>query len=764
MQLNSFFIFMLLSTIGYSQSSWICSGQVVDVQSNEPLVGAHVYSLGVKNGTSTDVYGRYSISVQSSDKVLIASYIGYLPDTCFNLTTGCYFELKPLELEEVIVKANRSTIQKEIGQFTPTMKQIKSLPTLLGDVDIMKSMTLLPGVSGGVEGSAGLLVRGGNLSHNLILLDGTPVYNSTHLFGFMSAFNPLAIKNVKLYKGGFPAQYGGRLSSVLDITMKDGNMRKRATDLSIGLINSSMVTEGPIWTDRVSYMLAGRMMNLSPILGLGHAASDETASYWVYDFNGKVKFKISKKQSLYLSYFQGRDNFGIKDFFEKNKFKWGNRVASLRYNNQISNNIFLDAGFYYNKYAYLAMLESKTIEKQVERFTNSSSIDDLSLKLKARWVLSSKYRLNFGMELSRKGFTPVNYSNQLVDSLGKVQYERKVNNHLLTDDAVGFIDNDFSISRKVNLKVGGRGMVYRNKNYLAKTLDLRASLTYKLSHDGSLKLAFDEMNQPFHLLNSIGSGTPNEVWIPSIRHLPLSKATQLSVGYERRINKPNIRISVEAYVKRMKDLIRYKPGVAYVFIQKNQWQNNVLSGGKGRAYGIEFFASKSTGRLTGWLGYTLSWSQRQYSGTNRGEWFAANYERRHDVEITSNYKISKKWSLSGTFVFQTGRPITLPVAFYVLPDEPFGHRYNIVFDKINASRTKVYHRMDLSLSRKHTTKRDREAMWTFGVYNAYARKNPFSYQAYLSRHEDQVEVDPRLVLYQKSWFNLVPSINYSIKF
>lgn len=765
MQLNSFLFFYFFFIISsYGQTTWVCSGQVVDSQTNEPLVGANVYTLSVEKGTVTDAYGRYSLSVKLADKALIASYIGYESDTCLNLINGCYFELKPLELKEVIVRANQPELQKKLGQFTPTMEQISSLPTLLGDIDIMKSMTLLPGVSGGVEGSSGLLVRGGNLSHNLVILDGTPVYNSTHLFGFMSAFNPVAIKNVTLYKGGFPAQYGGRLASVLDITMKDGSMRKRATDLSIGLVNSSFMTEGPIWRDKISYMIAGRMLNLSPILGLGHAASGETASYWVYDFNGKVKYKLSKKQSLYLSYFQGQDNFRINEIFESSKYKWGNSVVSLRYNNQISRRVFLDAGLYYNKYAYQATQESTSFEKNTERFRNASGIDDLSAKLAARWVFSSKYRMRFGVELSQKSFIPVNFSNQLIDSLGGILYGRDVRDYLLTNDFVYFLENDVVVSRKIKMKIGGRGIVYKNNGYFSNSMDLRTSLTYEIGQNGSIKFAFDEMNQPFHLLNSIGSSTPNEVWIPSIEKLPLSKATQLSLGFEKMLPRQDVKISIEAYYKRMKNLVRYKPGVAYVFIQKNQWQENVLAGGDGKAYGVEFFANKSKGRFTGWLGYTLSWSQRKYSGTNRGKWFAANYERRHDIELTANYKLTKKWKLAGTFVFQTGRPLTLPSGFYLLPDEPFGHRYNIVFDEINDSRTKVYHRLDISASRQYVTKRNREAMWTFGVYNVYARNNPFSYRALLSSHENGIEVDPRMILYQKSWFNFVPSINYSIKF
>lgn len=764
MQLNSFFYFLLLfvlPSLGFTQNnSWVCSGQVVDTLTNEPLVGANIYTSDFKYGVTTDEYGRYGLEVDSSYKLLIASYIGYESDTCFRAKSSCYFKLSPLKLKEVIVKSSKKSVQNEMGQFSPSIEQITALPTLLGDVDILKAMTLLPGVSGGVEGSSGMLVRGGNLSHNLIILDGTPVYNSSHLFGFMSAFNPDAVKYVKLYKGGFPAQYGGRLASVLNITMKDGNMRKPAANLSVGIVNSSLVVEGPIGKDKISYMIAGRLMNLSPILGLGHKASDETASYWIYDTNAKMKFNINRKQSILLSYLQSQDKFGIGNNLEKSKLKWGNKVGSIRYQNQLSSRWLLDMGIYYNRYLYSSGNETKSIE--TEQSTAASGIDDRTAKVKASYVASPSLLIQVGGEYGHKGFTPIDFEKIVKDSSNMILGQSHIQEQLKTTNAIAFWDNELSIKNRFILRLGARGIFHQTDSIKYQNIDLRASATLNLDERSSIKMAYDEMNQPFHLLKTVGNSAPNEIWIPTVSGISPSLSRQLSLGYLVRIPRWNTQMSVEIFAKRMKGLVRYKPGQAYLYLPPEDWRSGVIGNGEGRAEGIELFINRTAGRFTGWLGYTLSKSQRKYSQTNSGDWFAANYDRRHDLELVANYKINKKWNVSSTFIYQSGRPLTLPSAFYIWPRIPFGQNFNLVYNKINGSRTQSYHRMDLSFTRKHKTSRDRDASWTFGVYNVYARNNPFSYQASISGASDKSQT--KIVLFQKSLFNVIPSINYRLKF
>ena len=769
MQLNSFIyiLFLLLFYLpGFAQQTWTCSGQVVDASSREPLVGANVYTIDFRYGTTTDEYGRYTLMVKNEYNELIASYIGYQSDTCRRVSQGCYFELHTQSLREVVVKADKQVVQKELGTFSPTMEQVKALPTLLGDVDILKAMTLLPGVSGGVEGSSGMLVRGGNLSHNLILLDGTPVYNSSHLFGFMSSFNPDAVKHVELYKGGFPVVYGGRLASVLGVTMKDGNMRKWAGNLSAGLVNSSMVAEGPIWKDRVSCMVAGRLFSLSPLLGLGRKTYDEKYGYWVYDWNSKIKFKLTQNQSLYFSYFQGVDYFLSQEFNTKNQVKWGNRVASIRYNNQLSSRLFADFGVYYNHYRYGANYENTPID-ETSILAVKSTIDDWTEKIKMRWVLSPKFRMLLGGALSQKIFTPVDFDFSLKDANAQVIDHQVAKEHLPTRSLVGFWGNEWTPTAHLKLKFGLRSIFYRMASFRFDDTDFRTSASYKLTGIGTFKLAYDEMNQPFHLLTTVGSESPNEIWIPGFEKIQPSEAQQVSFGYSTSFSGSGTYLSVETYLKKMKNLVRYRPGAAYLFAQKSDWRNRVIGGGEGKAYGLEFFIRHKSRRLTGWLGYTMEWSNRRYEQVNKGEWFAANYERRHDLELTASYQISKKWSVAGLFVFQTGRPLTLPTSFYVSPTEPGGvlTRYTLVFDKINGSRTKVYHRMDLSFTRRHRTKRDREAAWSFGAYNVYARNNPFSYVVSIAETDaDHNPIRPRIALSQKSLFNLIPSVNYRLKF
>ncbi len=762
MQLNSllflYFFFILSLPFAEAQTEWVCSGQVVDQESQEPLVGANIYTEDFKFGTTTDEYGRYIIRVGSDYNRLIASYIGYQSDTCYR-QDNCYFELKIQALTEVVVKGKKTEVQEEMGQFSPSMEQIKKLPSLLGDVDILKSLTLLPGVSGGVEGSSGILVRGGNLSHNLIVLDGTPVYNSNHLFGFMSSFNPDAIKHVKLYKGGFPAQYGGRLASVLNITMKDGNMRKRTSNLSVGLVNSSFVTEGPIWRDKISYMLAGRMFNLSTLWWLMSKATRAHYGYWVYDLNAKIKYKITKKQSLYLSVLRGQDNFGSKESKSEDKVKWGNKVAGLRYNNQVLNSLFLDMGVYYNRYAFKSGLKYSVVH--TNQSSSASSIEDVSAKLNAKWVASPRFRVHIGGEYGLKRFAPVDFERVVTDLQGDTLGIEKAYEQLATHNTIFFMDNELDVTSWMKLKLGVRAFSYETDGFQFKDKDIRASSEWSFGQSSRIKLSYDEMNQPFHLLTTVGSSTPNEIWIPGVASIPPSKSRQLAIGYSMKIPRLKSLVSIEAYGKDMNNLVRYKPGQAYVFEKRDVWKEHVIGGGIGKAYGIELFLSRTEGRFKGWAGYTWSKSLRQYQQVNRGDWFPANYDRRHDLELTASYQISKKWDAAGTFIYQSGRPLTLPKGFYLVPSVPFGHYFNVVFDKINGSRTANYHRLDLSVTRRHLTKRGNEASWTFGVYNAYARNNPFYYNVSFADHEG---VTPRIILSQKSILNIIPSINYHVKF
>ncbi len=770
MQLNTFLIFIVVSffilPFSYGQDSRSVSGQVVDVHSNEPIVGANVYTEDFRYGTITDAYGRYTIKIDSVYKVLFASYIGYESISCTLSGKGCTFELVPIELTEVVVKANSQSPQREIGRFSPSIELMKNLPSLGGDVDIVKSLTLLPGVSGGVEGSSSMSVRGGNLSHNLIMLDGTPVYNSSHLFGFMSSFNPEAVKHVELYKGGFPVQYGGRLASVLDVTMKDGNMRHTNTDLSIGIVNNSLLTEGPILEDKLSYMLAGRTFNFGWLLSGLSLASDDAMSYFVYDVNAKLKYKISDRQSLFVSYFRGQDRLrDDTDYTTIKKIKWGNQVVSIRYFNQLANSLFVDAGVYYNQYDYGN--SSKEIRKKTNILSNfsKSQIHDTSAKLKGRWDVLSGYRLQFGVELSRKEFTPVNYERNALDSGGNIIDSNKDKVSIQSLDYVGYLGHELRLGKKVDVYAGLRSMLYKNERFSFFDTDFRASISWKISNESNVKVAYDEMHQPFHLLSTVGSASPNEIWLPGTEDVPPSKSKQWSVGYTQKIPALDAMASIEIFDKKMSNLVRYKPGAAYVFSDDLNWQHQVLGNGDGRAKGVELFFSRSSGRLTGWVGYTLAQSLRRYAQTNHGEWFSANYDRRHDIELTAAYKYSEKWTFAGTFVYSTGRPLTLPSAVYKVPVNPtvfLRPQYNVVFRSINASRTRDYHRLDISFKKEYSNRKGRKASWTFGVYNAYLHRNAFAYELEFQENTDNNTV--RVILKEKSFLNFIPSINYRIKF
>lgn len=759
-------MYLLSLPISYGQQKISISGQVVDGRTNEPIIGANVYTKDFKYGTTTDEYGRYAIRIDTTYKVLIASYLGYAPSTCTLSQNGCMFELSPVELTEVVVKANGDSPQEEIGHFSPSIELIKSLPSLGGDVDIVKSLTLLPGVSGGVEGSSSMSVRGGNLSHNLIMLDGTPVYNSSHLFGFMSSFNPEAVKHVDLYKGGFPVQYGGRLASVLDVTMKDGNMRYTNTDLSIGLVNNSLLTEGPIIEDKLSYMLAGRSFNPGWLLSGLSIASENSMSYFVYDINAKLKYKISDKQSLFVSYFRGKDRLrDDTDFSTIKKIKWGNQVVSIRYFNQLANRLFIDAGVYYNQYQYGN--SSREIAKKTNALSSysKSKINDTSAKLKGRLDVLSNYRIQFGAEISQKKFTPVDYERNVLDKNGKIIDSNKDFVGIQSLDYVGYLGHELQIGKRVDVYAGLRSMLYKNDQFSFFNTDLRSSISYKLNNMANVKIAYDEMHQPFHLLSTVGSVSPNEIWLPGTEAVPPSKSQQWSIGYTQKIPALNAMASIEVYDKQMTNLVRYRPGAAYVFTDDLNWQNQVLGKGAGKAKGVELFFSRSTGRLTGWVGYTYAQSLRKYAETNHGKWFASNYDRRHDIELTAAYKLSKKWTFSGTFVYSTGRPLTLPSAVYKIPTTPtvfLRPQYNVVFRSINASRTRDYHRLDISFKKEYTNRKGRESSWTFGVYNAYLHRNTFAYELKFKENTENNSI--KVILKEKSFLNFIPSFNYRIKF
>lgn len=768
MQLNFLIFFSFLTFSLSGQSFQRISGTVLEKESLEPIIGASVYTEDFKYGVITNAYGQYSINIDSNYQQLIASYIGFRQDTMsISDSRVCNFELKVNPLKEVVVTAKHVT-QAEIGRFTPAVTALKKIPSLLGEVDLVKSLTLLPGVSGGIEGTSGLIVRGGNTSHNLILLDGVPVYNATHLFGFISSFNPSAVKHVELIKGGFPAQYGGRLASVLNVNLKEGNLRKRNTELSLGIINSSFLTEGPIVKDKASYMISARSSNLGILLSPYYlafkaGAVKEFASYGMYDLNAKVNYKISPSQSIYLSYFHSRDRLSFLTKNSKNRIKWGNQVVALRYNNKLFSSLLFDAGMYYNQYDFGtqqngsdSLITSKSHTKTIIR--------DVSFKSKINWHIGKYNNLILGVDVGSRKFTPID-NGQLITHVDHGILEEESRKDVLSSwEMVTFVDEKIKIANWLDVNIGARSFAYHGKdNYRYWAIEPRMNVKAKLGN-WRMKLAYDEMHQTAHILTSIGNLNPNELWIPSTKEIVPSRSRQLSMGVSVPIKSAGLGVSLEFFGKKMDNLVRYRPGASYLFGQDEAWQEGVVVDGIGLAYGTELFVNVERARWSGWLGYTLSWSDRQFPDVNRGRWFPANFDRRHDFELTGSYRINEKWSVASTFIFQTGRSITYPSAFYRTPPQngDLFPSFYVEYDKINGDKTPPYHRLDCSFSKKWISRKGREKQISFGAYNVYFHNNAFLYGASFNAYGENVD-KPKLVLIQKSFFNFIPSFNYSIK-
>ena len=772
MQLNFLFFFMLFTFSLYGQSLQHITGTVVDKSSYEPIIGANIYTPDYKFGTTTNAYGQYTLAVESHYQELVSSYIGFRQDTIEIPSNGiCNFELNIEQLEEVVVTAKQVT-QPEMGRFTPPVAALKKIPTLLGEVDLVKSLTLLPGVSGGIEGTSGLIVRGGNTSNNLILLDGVPVYNATHLFGFISSFNPAAVKYVELIKGGFPAQYGGRLASVLNINLKEGNFRKRNTELSLGVINSSFLTEGPIVKDKASYMLSARSSNLgillSPLyLAYKSGAKKDYFNYGMYDLNAKVNYKISPYQSIYISYFHSADRLSFLKKESKAKggrqVKWGNQVVALRYNNKLSRSILIDAGMYFNEYNFRTRLTASD-SLITTKETTRTAIQDFSFKTKINWNVGKYSNLKFGVDIGRRTFTPIDNGQFATHRDAGVLENESSKDVLSVWETVVFADEQIRLTDWLNVNIGARSFLYNgqdNAQYIG--IEPRLNVKAKLGKV-DVKIAYDVMHQTAHLLTTVGNLNPNELWIPSNKNLAPSNSRQLSLGLAMPIKPKGLGVSLEFFGKKMNNLVRYRPGATYLFSQDKSWEKNVVGDGIGVAYGAELFVNIERGRLSGWLGYTLSWSDRQFPTVNKGRWFPANFDRRHDLELTGSYRINDKWSVASTFIFQTGRSITYPSAFYRTPPSngELFPTYVVEFDRINGDKTSPYHRLDLSFSKDWVSRKGREKQISFGAYNVYFHNNAFLYGATFDAYGEKVNM-PELVLTQKSFFNFIPSFNYSIK-
>jgi len=784
------FLFLLVAQIFFSQEKVTINGTVYDNNSNETLIGVSVYFPELKTGTTTNEYGFYSITVPKGNYKIQVSYLGFKSiienlNLTVNVTKNFKLEEETESLDEIIIesdieKLNIKTPQMSVNKLTAAT--IKQIPVVLGESDIIKSIILLPGVTSAGEGASGFNVRGGAADQNLILLDEAIVFNSSHVFGFFSVFNPDVIKDVKLYKGGIPARYGGRLSSVLDIYQKEGNSKEFKLTGGIGLVSSRLLAEGPIEKEKSSFLIGGRASYAHLFLPLFD--NDNTAYF--YDLNSKVNYRFNKKNNLFLSTYFGKDVFGISDNFVN---KYGNNVLNLRWNHLFSDKLFSNLSLIYSDYFYGLTLDFVGFEWD-------SGITNFNLKYDFKHYLNNTFTLNYGINNIYIKFNPGKIIPNRPDS--GIQPEKLIDKY--ANEFAAYIDAEHRISDKLTLQYGLRFSnftrlgqdelnVYANneaviynqqfKKYESASptgtesfsrsdvlasfnnFEPRFSLSYLLSDESSVKLSYNRMAQYLHLLSNTASPTPLDVWAPSGRFIKPQLLDQFAAGYFKSIKGGDYSLETEVFYKDIQNRIDYINGAN--LIANNEIETVILNG-QARAYGLEVLFKKNEGNFKGWLAYTLSRSEQQTPGRNtnepginQGKWYSTPFDKTHDLSLNASYELSKKWTFNANFLFQTGQPTNYPVGQY----EVQGLNIPIFDDdRRNADRLPAYHRFDISatLTPEKNKNRKWQAEWVFGIYNLYGRQNAASINFRQNRETLRNEA------IQTSIFGIVPSVTYNFKF
>lgn len=755
------------------------SGYIRDADTRESLIGANVFDLRKSLGSSSNTYGFFSLTLPVDSVNLNISYVGYQGKSIsFYLRKDTVLDISLSArgmMDEIVVSAEKYEAIQEVSQMSSInvpIEQIKSLPALLGEVDVLKILQLLPGVQSGNEGTSGLYVRGGGPDQNLILLDGVPVYNVSHLFGFFSVFNADAINNVQLIKGGFPARYGGRLSSVLDISMKEGNMQRFQAEGSVGIVASRLTLEGPIIKDKTSFIVSGRRTYIDvltrPLTRLA-LQGNGTAGYYFYDLNAKINHKFSDRSRLFLSSYMGDDRAftrfkdfnitseGRTDINTQFGLNWGNLTAALRWNYVINPKFFSNTTLTYSRYRFDVgvnfdyLFTPNSGPKQEQIFANRyfSGIEDLGAKVDFEYVPNPNHFIRFGTNYIHHTFNPGVTSVRSGQAIDTTFGATKLGAHELAF----YVEDDFKIGSRLKINPGLHFSVFQPGSRVYTSLQPRFSGRYLLSDKVSLKASYANMAQFIHLLTNSGIGLPTDLWVPSTDRIAPQRSWQVAAGIAYNLGN-NYEFSVEGYYKEMFNLIEYKEGASFID-SSGDWQDKVEVG-DGDSYGAEVFLQKKKGRLTGWIGYTLSWTNRQFDNLNFGRPFPYKYDRRHDIGIATVYDVSEKIDVSGTWVYGTGNALSLPNAIYPVGDGNSWPFFAQHYGERNSFRMAAYHRLDLSINFK--TKKPRGyRTWSFGLYNAYSRMNPFFVDLSYDRRGNR-----RFIQY--SLFPVIPAVSYNFKF
>lgn len=771
-----FFANIFFSAI-YAQNITV-SGYITD-ENGETLIGSTVYHSKSGRGIQANTYGFYSITLPKDLTILTYSMVGFEAQT-IELTlfqdTSLNIQLKPIIFQAVEIRANRRPSEQNISTVSLPIEQIKNIPAIGGEVDIIKALGMTPGVSNGTEGSAGLYVRGGTPDQNLILLDEAVVYNPNHLFGFVSVFNPDAVKNVDLIKGGFPARYGGRLSSVLDITMREGNFKKKKTDIGIGLLASRITLERPLIPNRLSIIFSARSSYLGVILlpfWLNYKLSSKDAkymNYFMYDANCKLNYKIDSKSQVFLSIYHGKDFLNsfdrLKDFSEdKIKLNWGNTTATLRYNKEVTQKFFWKNMLLFTRFHYNTNIFNNLISIQKKYEINSfSGLNDYTLRSAFDYIPNTHHYIRGGIEITSHQFTPQYNYNLSNDT--SIQ-NRSNRDEFQAFESALYGEDEWQITNKLKAHVGLRFNQYRLVGKKYYSVEPRATLLYSIGGVLTLKAAYSRMKQNVHLLTNNGIGFQNDIWVPSTDKISPQQSEQYAVGISKYISEQDIEISAEVYTKSMKNLIDYKEG-ANIIVNLENWQAAVEQNGVGWSRGLEVFLHKKSGRMNGFVSYTLAKTERQFENINFGEKYAFRYDSRHNFAATANYQVNKKWNISGSWVFKSGEPITLPTSVIdaaTLGRDIFSAPELPIYFRRNSYRLPAYHRADIGFNKKTLTKKGFVKTWNFGIYNLYNRRNILYVEIVTQRDSTGLNTFTyKQVLRAKSLFPIIPSVSYSLSF
>jgi hypothetical protein len=766
----------------YSQEKFTISGYVQDNESGENLIGVSIYDQKDFKGTASNQYGFYSLTMEKGNYVIIYSFIGYKSITKnINLDKNVRINLglsnDAIVTDEVLITGERldkNISSSNMSQVKLKVGNIKKLPVILGEIDILKSAQLLPGIQSGGEGSSGLYVRGGGPDQNLILLDEAVVYNAAHLFGFFSVFNADAIKDIKIIKGGMPAEYGGRLSSVLDISMKDGNNKKYQLDGGIGLLSSRLTIQGPIQKEKSSFIVSGRRTYIDvltkPFIPEDNAFNG--SGYYFYDLTTKINYRISDKDRLYLSGYFGRDVFNFSN--ENNgfaiKIPWGNATTSLRWNHLFNSKLFVNTSIIFSDYRFEFNIAQQDFELKI-----FSGINDWNTKVDFLYQPNQRHTVKFGLNYTYHEFTPGNASG----SSGDVVFEPDEIFRQYSNEGALYLSDDFDVTDLLKIHAGLRYSSFQHSGYISfrdyikndifgskdnyRHIEPRISFRYKLSPTSSLKGSYTQNYQYIHLASTSSVSLPTDLWIPSSSVIEPKFADQYAIGVFKNLNDNMYETSIEAYYKEMTNLIEYKEGTLPED-NTNSSSDDAFTFGDGDSYGVELLIKKNKGKTTGWIGYTLSKTTRFFDDVNNGSAFPAKYDRRHDLSITITHELSKKWTLSSVFVYATGNSITLPNERYIIGDNIYTE-----YTSRNGFRMEPYHRLDFGATYTPKKKKRFQSSWNFSIYNVYSRKNPyFIYFALETPNGEPVNIpegnigDPKA--YQVSIFPILPSVTWNFNF